>query len=126
MMRYPLTQLVPETNRHVCEYKSNSFEPLKGPLGVLGVSFRTSEGPNLNPFNPERCGLFWLLRMRLTVCGDCNFHANSKISISYESCGLYNLFGTLVRLLRLLVWPQEIAKVTDGKERKISFGLVNF
>ena len=35
----------------------------------------------------------------------------------------------LVRLLMLLVWPKEVVKLTDGRERKIigkNFEIVNF
>ena len=85
-----------------------------------------------------KCGLPWLSRMRggaqsahqhLIICGGCNFHANSIISISYDSCDVQGLFGTLVRFLRLLVWPQEVVELTNGKERKViveNLGFVNF
>jgi len=50
-----------------------------------------------------------------SIFQDYNFHLTSTISISYESCDVNRSFDTLVRSLRLLVWPQRPHKVTDGK-----------
>ena len=52
------------------------------------------------------------------LCG-CNiYHPISPISISYESCDLWASFGIPVRSLRLLVWPQEVAELTNGNIRE--------
>ena len=54
------------------------------------------------------------------IISECfNFHPTSKISILYESCDLYASFNILIRLMRLIVRPQEVAEAEDGNVRKI-------
>jgi len=46
-----------------------------------------------------------------------------------KSCGLQASFDTLMRFVNQILWPQEVAKVTDGKEKTIigkNIGFVNF
>ena len=70
--------------------------------------------------NPKQCGLFGQLRRqgwsksarwRIAVSGCFNFYPSSTNNISYESLHIQLKFETLVRLLRLIVWPQEVFEV---------------
>ena len=78
--------------------------------------------------NPKQCGLFGQLRRQegskmahweKAVSGCFNFHPSSTNNISYESLQFQLKFETSVRLLRLIVWPQEVSEVTEVKVRKI-------
>ena len=53
-------------------------------------------------------------RREIMVIEAVNFDFTSTIIISYESCDVSLSFDTLVRSLRPLVWPQQVAKLTDG------------
>ena len=77
--------------------------------------------------NPKRCGLFGQLRrrggikvshFRIMVSGGLNFHSSYTNSTSYESWHIQLNFETLVRSLRLIVWPQEVTEVTEVKMKK--------
>ena len=57
-------------------------------------------------------------RREIMVVEAVNFDPTSTISILYESCDDFLLFFTLVRSLRSLVWPQQVAKLTDGNVRE--------
>ena len=52
------------------------------------------------------------------VSGGLNFHSSYTNSTSYESCHFQLNFETLVRSLRLIVWPQEVTEVTEVKMKK--------
>ena len=54
---------------------------------------------------------------QITHSGAPNFHPIS--TISYKSWFVELSFATLVRSLRLLVWPQQPFEMTKGKERNI-------
>ena len=82
----------------------------------------------LGKFNPKRCGLFGQLRRRggvkvsllqITFSGHSNFGTDSTNSVSYESWHLQLKFETSLRLLRLILWPQEVSEVTEVKMKKI-------
>ena len=62
-------------------------------------------------------GVLCALR-EIMVVEAVNFDSTSTISISYESCDVFLSFDTLVRSLRPLVWPQQVAKLTDGNVRE--------
>ena len=47
------------------------------------------------------------------------FYFRSTNSNSYESWHLQLKFETLLRLLRLILWPQEVSEVTEVKMKKI-------
>ena len=77
--------------------------------------------------NPSWCGLFGQLRrrggikvshFRIMVSGGLNFHSSYTNSTSYESWHFQLNFETLVRSLRLIVWPQEVTEVTEVKMKK--------
>ena len=53
------------------------------------------------------------------VSGCFNFHPSTTNNISYESLHFQLKFETSVRLLRLIVWPQEVLEVTEVKVKKI-------
>ena len=67
------------------------------------------------------------LSVRLLLCkviypkysGSFNFYPSSTNNILYKSLHLPLKFETSVRLLRLIVWPQEVSEVTEVKVRKI-------
>ena len=63
-------------------------------------------------------GWFLCARREIMVVEAVNFDSTSTISISYESCDVFHSFDTLVRSLRPLVWPQQVAKLTDGNIRE--------
>ena len=69
--------------------------------------------------NPNQCGLFGLLRMRIAVSGHSNFGTDQTNIVLYESWHLQLKFETSLRSLRLIVWPQEVSEVTDVKMKKI-------
>ena len=54
-------------------------------------------------------------RREIMIVEAVNFDPKSTISISYESCDVFLSFDILMRSLRSLVWPQQVAKLTDGK-----------
>ena len=79
-------------------------------------------------FNPNQCGLFGQLRRRggvkmtrweIAVSGHSNFGTDQTNIVSYESWHLQLKFETSLRLLRLIVWPQEVSEVTEVKMKKI-------
>ena len=55
---------------------------------------------------------------RIMVSGGLNFHSSYTNSTSYESGHFQLNFETLVRSLRLIVWPQEVTEVTEVKMKK--------
>ena len=57
-------------------------------------------------------------RREIIVVEAVNFNPTSTISISYESYDVILSLDTLVRSLRPLVWPQQVAKLTDGNVRE--------
>ena len=77
--------------------------------------------------SPKQWGLFGQLRrrggikvshFRIMVSGGLNFHSSYTNSTSYESWHIQLNFETLVRSLRLIVWPQEVTEVTEVKMKK--------
>ena len=78
-------------------------------------------------YTPKRCGLFGQLRrrggikvshFRIMVSGGLNFHSSYTNSTSYESWHFQLNFETLVRSLRLIVWPQEVTELTEVEMKK--------
>ena len=56
---------------------------------------------------------------QITVSGHSNFDTDQTNIVSYESWHLQLKFETSLRLLRLIVWPQEVSEVTEVKMKKI-------
>ena len=55
---------------------------------------------------------------RIMVSGGLNFHSSYTNSTSYESWHIQLNFETLVRSLRLILWPQEVTEVREVKMKK--------
>ena len=90
-------------------------------------------GPRKNRLNPNQCGLFGQLRrrggikvshFRIMVSGGLNFHSSYTNSTLYESWHFQLNFETLVRSLRLTVWPQEVTELTEVEMKKKSAKIV--
>ena len=54
----------------------------------------------------------------IAVSGHSNFGTDQTNIVSYESWHLQLKFETSLRLLRLIVWPQEVSEVTKVKMKK--------
>ena len=57
--------------------------------------------------------------LKIAVSGHSNFGTDQTNIVSYESWHLQLKFETSLRLLRLIVWPQEVSEVTEVKMKKI-------
>ena len=65
----------------------------------------------------------------IAASGRSNFGTDQTNIVSYESWHFQLQFETSFRSLRLIVWPQEVSKVTEVKMKKIWGGnskIVNF
>ena len=54
----------------------------------------------------------------IVVSGGSNFDTDPTNSVSYESWQPQLKFETSLRSVRLIVWPQEVSKVTEVKMKK--------
>ncbi len=55
----------------------------------------------------------------IVVSGGSNFDTDPTNSVSYKSWHPQLKFETSLRSVRLIVWPQEVSKVTEVKMKKI-------
>ena len=86
-------------------------------------------------YNPQLdCAALWLVLLvfccycaleklkvslwQITVSGHSNFGTYQTNSVSYESWYLELKFETSLRLLRLILWPQDVSEVTEVKMKK--------
>ena len=106
-------------------FKLENFKPIK--TVQISLCLKKQTFKKGSQFNPKRCGLFGQLRrrggikvshFRIMVSGGLNFHSSYTNSTSYESWHIQLNFETLVRSLRLIVWPQEVTEVTEVKMKK--------